>query len=63
MGVPAVEQWDQSCLCSARIQFDPLPGTVGHNFGLDLIPGPGTPYVTGWPKKEKKISMIYSFVG
>ena len=30
------------CQCSA----------VGHNCGLDLIPGPRTPYVTGQPKKS-----------
>ena len=27
---------------------------LGHNCGLDLIPSPGTPYATGWPKKKKK---------
>ena len=27
---------------------------TGHNCGLDLIPGPGTPYATGKPKKKKK---------
>lgn len=26
----------------------------GHNCGSDLIPGPGTPYTMGWPKKKKK---------
>ena len=25
-----------------------------HDCGLDLIPGPGSPYAMGWPKKEKK---------
>ena len=25
---------------------------IGCNFGLDLIPGPGTPYAAGWPKKK-----------
>ena len=47
-------------------RFDPQPGTVAegsgvapswgldNNLGLDLIPGPGTPYALGWPKKEKK---------
>ena len=28
---------------------------VGGNYGLDLIPGPGTPYVAGQPKKKYKI--------
>ena len=27
---------------------------VGHNCGLDLIPGPGIPYVLGWPKRKKQ---------
>ena len=27
---------------------------VGHNYGLDLMPGLGTPYATGWPKKREK---------
>ena len=27
---------------------------VSHNFCSDLIPGPGTPYATGQPKKKKK---------
>ena len=27
---------------------------IGHNFGLNLIPGPGTPQVAGQPKKKKK---------
>ena len=26
---------------------------VGHNCGLYLIPGPGTPYATGQPEKKK----------
>lgn len=28
---------------------------VGHNRSLDLIHGPGTPYVTGQPKRKKKV--------
>ena len=28
--------------------------SVGPNCGLDLIPGPGTPYAPGQPKKKKK---------
>ena len=27
---------------------------IGCSFGLDLIPGLGTPYAAGWPKKKKK---------
>ena len=26
--------------------------------GLDLIPGPGTPYAMGWTKKKKKLESI-----
>ena len=28
--------------------------SVDYNSGLDLIPGPGTPYAMGWPKKRKE---------
>ena len=28
---------------------------IGCNCGSGLIPGPGTPYAMGWPKKKKKI--------
>ena len=65
--VPAVAQWNQWCLCSTRIQVwsqaphsglkDPAllqASALGHNCGSDLIPGLGTPYIMGWPKKEKK---------
>ena len=31
-----------------------LSCSVGHNCGVDLIPGPETPYAKGWPKKEKE---------
>lgn len=26
---------------------------IGHNSSMDVIPGLGTPYVTGWPDKKK----------
>ena len=29
--------------------------SVGYNCGSDLIPGLGTPYAKGWPKKKKKV--------
>ena len=64
-GVPIVGQWDPQHLCSARRQVWSLAqhsvlriqhccscGT-GCNYGSDLIPGSGTPYATGWPKKKK----------
>ena len=31
---------------------------VGHNYSLDLIPGPGTPYASGVHKKKKKKKTI-----
>ena len=31
--------------------------SLGGSFGLDVIPGLGTPYDSGWPKKRKKKSM------
>ena len=51
-------------------RFDPRPSTVGkkirhccscsigHNCSSDLIPGPGTPYAVGWPKKKKTKQQI-----
>ena len=29
--------------------------SLGHNYGWDLIPCPGTPYDVGQPKKKKKL--------
>ena len=29
--------------------------SMGLSYGSDLIPGPGTPYTTGWQKEKKKI--------
>ena len=31
---------------------------LSHSCASDLIPGPGTPYAEGWPKKKKKKSKI-----
>ena len=66
IGVPAVAQWDQQCLGSTTAQVPSSAQhrglriqrcyscSLGHICGLDLIPGLGTPYAMGWPKKEKK---------
>ena len=36
---------------------------IGRNSGLDLIPGPGTPYAMGQPeKKKKKKKLIYQYL-
>ena len=36
-------------------ELRPFPSCgVDHNCGLDLIPGPGTPYASGAAKKEGK---------
>ena len=40
---PALQQLQHCHSCSG-----------GHNFGLDLIPGPATPYTTGQKEKKKK---------
>ena len=48
------ECWDASSIParpSALRIWRCLRCTLGHNFGLDLIPGPGTPYAAGRPKK------------
>ena len=37
--------------------------SIGHNYGLDLLPGPGTPYAARWPKKKKNtIYIINTFI-
>ena len=69
-GVPAVEQWGWWCLGNAGMQVQSLARhsglriqhchscSLGHNYGLDLIPGLGTPYVAGQPKKGGKKSFL-----
>ena len=64
-GVPAVVQQDWQCLGSAGTQIQSqawhsvlrIPCChkygLGSNYGLDLIPDSGTPYVKGQPKMEK----------
>ena len=59
-------QWDQRHLSSAGPQVQSLAQDtglrvlrcrsygLGHNYGSDPIPGRGTPYVTGQPKKKRK---------
>ena len=59
MGVPAVAQWH---LWNAGTWFDPWFSTVGWGSSIDggqisslnLIPGPGIPYTTGYQKRKKK---------
>ena len=65
-----VVQWDQQHLWSAGMQVRSPAWHSGlriphcHRYGLDhncssdLIPGLGTPYAMGWPKKEKVINKI-----
>ena len=44
--IPDMAQWVKDPVC---------PGCgLGHNCVSDLIPGPGTPYAAGWPKKKKR---------
>lgn len=57
-GIPTVEQQDQQCLCSARMQVQSLFWCSrwiwhsGYSDGLDLILGLGTPHAIGWPKER-----------
>ena len=45
--IPSLAQWVKgSSVCHSC--------SIGHDCGLDLIPGPGTPYAVGWPKKKKE---------
>ena len=63
-GVTTMAQGDWRHRCSTRMQVwspvghsglkDPVLPWWDHKCGSDLIPGPGTPYVLGWPKKIKK---------
>ena len=47
------ECWDVGSIPSLTQWFKDL-AFLGHNCGLDLIPGPGIPYAEGQPKKENK---------
>ena len=56
-GVPAVVQGSPKCWDTGSIpalaQWVRDPALMKpHNCGSNLIPGPGTPYAMGWPKKE-----------
>ena len=62
LGVPAVAQRDWRHFGSTRTQGSPaqwirIPRCcrcdLGQDCGLNLIPGLGTPYALGWPKKKK----------
>ena len=66
IGVPTVEQqnWQHRGSTGTQVEYPALHSglrircccscSLGHNCGLDLIPGPGTPYGVRWPKKIKK---------
>ena len=45
--IPSLALWVKGSGCCHRCG-------IGHNCGWDLIPGPGTPYAMGWPKRKKK---------
>ena len=48
-GVPAVAQWDWQHLGSTgtQVQSPAWHSGLGLDYGLDVIPGPGTPYTAG----------------
>lgn len=68
--------WSQNSswwrLCSTRTQMPPpawhsgeriwccCSHSIGHNCGSHLISGPGSPYSTRWPEKEKKKMVVLS---
>ena len=47
--IPGLAQWDKGSSIA-----------IGHSCGSDLIPGLGTPYTIGQPKKKKLIKIIDS---
>ena len=65
--VPNAAQWNWHCLGSTMVwvrsqaQHNELKDLAWqqlwcrHNCGSDLVPGPGTHYATGQPKKKRKI--------
>ena len=60
-GVSAVvrtQVWSPAWHSGLRIQHC-CSSTAGHSCDSDLIPGPGSPYATGWPKKTKKKINLY----
>ena len=64
LGIPTVAQQDQLCLWFAGTQVQSpaqhrlriqLSYGIGCNCGSDLIPGLGTTYTTGRPKRKKEV--------
>ena len=63
-------QWDWRCLGSTGTQVRSLAQHsmlrlwhghscgLGDDYGLDLIPSPGTPHVMGQPKKKKRMTTL-----
>ena len=46
--IPGPAQWVKGSHVAAAT------AGIDRTCGLDLIPDPGTPYASGWPKKNKK---------
>ena len=44
--IPGLAQWVKDLTCCSC--------SLGHNCSSDLIPGPGTPYASGQPKKKEE---------
>ena len=65
-GVPTVAQWDWWYLGHAGTWVRSLAWHSGlgiqhcRSCGMDLIPGPGTPYATGQPKEKKNTKKVKS---
>ena len=71
IGIPAVVQQDWRCLGSTGMQTGSLAQqsglrihhcrrcNLGRSCRWDLIPGPGTPYAIGWPKKTQMHKSAY----
>ena len=53
----SLEHWDTGLIPSPAQWLRTSTATgccVGCSCSSDMIPGPGTPYATGWPKKKKQ---------
>ena len=54
MGLAASLKHQDAGLIPSTAQWVKMIWCVGHNYGSELIPGPGTPCAVGQPKTKRK---------